>query len=342
MREEPGVPTTAITECLRQEYALTITQIEFLPLGADRNTAVYRAVSDEAVPYFVKLRSGGFDETTVVVPWMLYQQGVSQIIPPIPTRSQRLWARLGDLRLIVYPFVEGRQGYEREITSQHWVELGRALRGIHSAALPPAITMRVPRETYAPRWRDIVRRVQQEISGASYEDAVSADFVRLLKLRAREISALVSGAEQLGAVLREQPADFVLCHADIHAGNMLIGADDALHIVDWDTLVFAPKERDLMFAGAGLGGGWHPPDREEALFYQGYGHAEINPVALVYYRYERIVQDIAEYCDQILSTDAAAGAEDRSEGLRQLTSQFMPGQVVEIALRSQRNLPREP
>ncbi len=32
---------------------------------------------------------------------------------------------------------------------------------------------------------------------------------------------------------------------------MLIDANDALYIVDWDNPILAPKERDLMFIGGG-------------------------------------------------------------------------------------------
>jgi len=64
---------------------------------------------------------------------------------------------------------------------------------------------------------------------------------------------------------------FILCHADIHAWNLLIDVNGRLYIVDWDTLIFAPKERDLMFVGAGLGGNGHSLQEEETLFYQGYG-----------------------------------------------------------------------
>jgi hypothetical protein len=52
-----------------------------------------------------------------------------------------------------------------------------------------------------------------------------------------------------------------------------------------------------------------------------------------------IVRDIAEYCDEILLTEP--GGENRAQGLRQLSLQFEPGQVVDMALRSEQFLPRE-
>ena len=124
-----------------------------------------------------------------------------------------------------------------------------------------------------------------------------------------------------------------VCHSDIHAWNLLIDGNDHLYMVDWDNPIMAPKERDLMFIGAGLfSAGDHTPQEEETLFYQGYGETQINAVALAYYRYERIVQDIWEFGKQLLLTDA--GGEDREQALHYLVSNFLPNSTIEIAYAS--------
>ena len=122
-------------------------------------------------------------------------------------------------------------------------------------------------------------------------------------------------------------------------GNVLATTDGAIYLVDWDNPILAPKERDLMFVGGGLGGGGHTPEEEVALFYQGYGQTSIDSVALAYYRFERIVQDIAAYCEQLLLSDE--GGDDREAGLRQLTSQFLPNNVIDLAYQSEKFLPAE-
>jgi spectinomycin phosphotransferase len=106
-----------------------------------------------------------------------------------------------------------------------------------------------------------------------------------------------------------------------------------LYLVDWDNPILAPKERDLMFFGAGMSADW-PGGREEALFYQGYGETAVTHEALVYYRYERIIQDIAEFCKQLLLSDA--GGDDREQAYAYLTSSFEPGGVLEAAQESER------
>ncbi|WP_394355812.1 phosphotransferase family protein [Candidatus Trichorickettsia mobilis] len=51
----------------------------------------------------------------------------------------------------------------------------------------------------------------------------------------------------------KKPLEYILCHTDIHGWNLLIDKDGALYVVDWDTLIFAPIERDLMFIGTSIG-----------------------------------------------------------------------------------------
>ena len=53
---------------------------------------------------------------------------------------------------------------------------------------------------------------------------------------------------------------------------------------------------------------------------------------MAYYRYERIVEDIAVYCEQLFLSDE--GGEDREQSLRYLASNFLPNNTIEIAYNS--------
>jgi spectinomycin phosphotransferase len=330
MLEKPDVPDEKLIACLRDDFGVRVTEIAFLSLGYDVNTAVYR-VTDGATPYFLKLRSGDFDEATIAIPRFLYDRGISAIIPPIPTRDGRLWTRMDAYAVVLSPFVAGRNGWDQPLSDHQWVDFGSALRGLHTANVPASLTQHVPHETYTPHWRDMVREFQARAEDTAFANPVATRTTAFLRDNHDRITDLVGRAERLGDALRAQPRPNVLCHADIHAGNVLLATDSALFIVDWDTLLFAPKERDLMFIGGGIGGVWQSP-REETLFYQGYGQTEVDPMAIAYYRYERIVEDIAAFCEQLLLTNE--GGADREQSLRYLTSSFLPGAEMDIAYQS--------
>jgi len=50
---------------------------------------------------------------------------------------------------------------------------------------------------------------------------------------------------------------------------------------------------------------------------------------MAYYRYERVIEDLAAYAEQLLLTDEGGG--DRDEAYRRFTGNFEPGQTIEIA-----------
>jgi len=140
MLEKPELEDKKIINCLKTEYGLYVEKIAFLPLGVDLNTAVYRVVTNDETVYFLKLRSGEFHEASVAVPKYLSDLGVKQIIPSLTTQTGRLWAHLASFNVILYPFVEGHNGFESNLSDKQWVEFGTALKRFHTADIPLAIT----------------------------------------------------------------------------------------------------------------------------------------------------------------------------------------------------------
>lgn len=336
MLEAPAIGHRQIADWLAEHYGLMAAESTFLALGADPDTAVYRVLADDATPYFLKLRRGHFPEATVRIPHWLTQAGMQQLIAPIPSRSGgALWAPLGAFAATLAPFVSGEAGWGVALSEAQWSTFSLALRALHTAQIPPALLRTIPRESYTARWREQVRTALRQTETPASGDPAAAGLAQLLRERRRSVEQLVGRAELLAGVLLRQPPELCLCHGDIHAGNLLIDTAGRLYIVDWDTLLMAPKERDLMFIGAGIGGMWDS-DGEAERFYQGYGAAAIDPTALVYYRYERIVQDIAVACELLL--DSGAGGAGRITELAQLAGQFAPGSVVDIACATDRQM----
>ena len=63
---------------------------------------------------------------------------------------------------------------------------------------------------FAGRVVDVTRRSIEETAAA------------VMKANQAEISHMVARADQLGNSLRKRPVDLVLCHSDLHAGNLLM------------------------------------------------------------------------------------------------------------------------
>ncbi len=332
MLERPHIEDHTIKTCLRTEYHLSVQELAFLPVGADQNTAVFRARSGSGEDYFVKLRRADFAEIAVTLPNYLHERGNPHILAPLQTQNGRLWTQVGAYKLLLYPFIQGKDGIEAGLSAEQWVAFGAALKDVHLAKPPATLLECIPVEDFAPGWRERVQQFLSLVEGSGFSNPLAADTAALIRTHKAVISDMVRQADRFAQILTARPPGFVVCHSDIHEGNILLTGDGMLYLVDWDNPILAPKERDLMFIGGGVCGRWNQP-RQESLFYQGYGTDDkIDRDALAYYRFERILVDIAIYCEELLLSDDSG--EDRRQSYVYLKSNFDPNQTVEIAYRT--------
>ncbi len=122
---------------------------------------------------------------------------------------------------------------------------------------------------------------------------------------------------------------------------MLIDPAGRLWIVDWDQPILAPKERDLMFVtGVSAGSVVAPGVDGERWFYEGYGGGRPDPLALAYYRYEWVVQELGAWTASIF-LPPNPGEATRRDAFQHLTYLFQPGDVVEAAYLADPSFPHE-
>lgn len=299
------------------------------------HASVYKAQTHNQSSYFVKLKRGHHHDISTTIIELLCNSGIQQIIPILKTIRGQATQRIDDFTLTVSPFVDGRNGFNRDLTDDQWYTLGKVMRQIHEINVPLSIQAKISQETYSPKWRQTVRSLYSLIDSEPNGDMIAINLLTFMKQHRAAIHRLVDRAEQLAQKAQDQSPQFVLCHSDLHGGNVLIDENDTLYIVDWDDPIIAPKERDLMFIGGGVANVWNKPHEKE-FFYEGYGKTEVNMTLLAYYRHERIVEDIAEYGQQLLLTKT--GGKDRIKWYKDFVDQFEPQGVVEIAFKTDENL----
>jgi spectinomycin phosphotransferase len=326
-----------LRDCLRARYGLAVAELAFLPLGHDSSAWVYRVRTADGGTYFLKARLSVANEAGLAVPRYLHYRGVAQVVAPLPTTTGALWADAGDYALILYPFVAGATGMERGLSDQQWVDYGALLRRVHDTAVAPDLARVMRRESFAPEWAGMVRRLDEHIGARTFDDPAASALAMFWQARHGEIRALLDRAEDLGRRLAAAGPPLVLCHADIHTANVLLGDEGRVWFVDWDETVLAPRERDLMFVVGGISSKLVGP-REEALFFQGYGATAIDPLALAYYRYAWAVGDIGAYGEEAFFRPDF-GPHTKRTAADYFMGLFRPGEIVALAYASDDKVP---
>ncbi len=334
MLEPPPLSNEKIISSLHANFDINVNKLEFLPIGNDSNSWVYKVHADKE-SYFLKAKRLPIYEPSLTIPHFLKERGLHQVIAPLPSKAQDLYQTLDDFALILYPFIDGDNGMNLGLTDKQWIEYGTFLKQLHSIKLPNELSNTIQRETFIahPERLELVKEFHKMILERSHATATEKELIEFWKNRYDEIGKIISRTEELGRMLQNNKLEFVLCHADIHTANLLIDTKGNLFVVDWDGPILAPKERDLMFIGGSIA--TLAADTKEHLFYQGYGQTEINTLALAYYRYEWVIQDMGDYAWRVFHD--AMGDETKHHALRGFIGLFEASDVVDVAYATDKN-----
>jgi len=333
MHEPPQLTASVIKQTLLTHYGLSVQTLNFLPIGNDSATFVYRAFAADDKSYFLKIRSRrGFKASSVLIPSFLFDQGLAHMLRPLPTRTQALWVEVNKFVFILYPFLETHTAYDAGLSDEAWIELGKTLRQIHASPLTAELQTIVPREAYIPWRREALDKLEPIINRNDLIDSAQLALQAFWRERQTEIRTLIERSDHLASQLRQRTLSEVLCHADIHTWNVLVDESQQLWIVDWDEGMLAPKERDLMFVIGGIANGLVSPHQTQC-FLQGYGASEIDLRTLTYYRYAWAVQEMGAYAEEVFFSPESSEAA-RLEAVTQFNSIFAPGNIASIAFDS--------
>jgi len=166
------------------------------------------------------------------------------VVAPIPDAEGRVLRRLGSrFAVAVLPWVDGESfdwGYWD--TDETRSEMLALLDRLHAASVPDGLPRRewfgIPsRDALETALRDLGR----EWTGGPFAERARELLARhadLVRERLREYDERVARAPRDG---------WVLTHGEPHRGNAMRARDGRLLLVDWDTTLVAPRERDLWF-----------------------------------------------------------------------------------------------
>lgn len=321
---------------LAQAWDVHAASVVQRPAGADAGATVYQVGARDGTRWWLKCRRYAVDDTV----WQVLQHlrgplGLGEVAAPQPTRDGSPALRADGLQWTLFAYVEGQSGFEAALSQQQWQRLGDVLRRVHEARLPPSLAAGLAR----PGFDDdtAVERVGAWLRRGDARwpvpDVLAEQYLRSWRQHRRRIAEVWQHCVALRERLAPQALQRVLCHGDLHAGNLLLRADGGLCLIDWDDMMLAPRERDLMLVGAGVGGRWGRDDPPG--FRAGYGEVAVDPARLAYYRHWRILHDVQEFHDLLLEPGAAARpSTQRRHALRYMDEQFAPGNVVDSAARS--------
>ncbi|HJA92068.1 MAG TPA: aminoglycoside phosphotransferase family protein [Candidatus Eisenbergiella merdipullorum] len=203
-----------------------------------------------------------------------------RICRPIRTVEGSLFYVRGRIAGALFSYILGDAvGYGRPYTEEELRQLSALVKELHMIPGEGFADI-CPSETYELSFCDRLEQLLLRETG-QLPEAFRKEAEGERELLLGRVEALRREAEWM----KKENLPFVLCHTDIHGGNLIRDPQGKLWLIDWENVMLAPKEADLF-----------------SFCEEGYADCfckNANERALHYYLLRRDLEDVQEFLDSV-------------------------------------------
>ena len=257
--EPDDLDRAALAEALRRGWDIDAARLDYLPVGYGSHH--WEAVGAGGSRWFVSAddlraphRAGRAPDDVLATLDRAFRTavalrddaGLEFVLAPIPSDAGAVLGLLDTRYAIrVEPFVEGTAGKGGEFErTEERRRMGTLLGRLHAAS--DSVPAGLPgREDFALPGREALAEALARLDTPWVGGPFAEPVRTLLRAHAGEVCDRLSAYERLAARVRDDPRPWVVIHGEPHSSNVMRDARGGLWLVDWDTALVAPPERDL-------------------------------------------------------------------------------------------------
>jgi spectinomycin phosphotransferase/16S rRNA (guanine(1405)-N(7))-methyltransferase len=256
-----GLSDADLKEVIEQAWGIAVDSLEYRPVGFGSHHWV--ATENQGHRHFVTVdelssESRIGDEVSVLGLHLrpalaaatdLRAFGCSFVVAPITTKADDPFVQFDSYAVALFPFIEGQSFSFEESFGE--ADRERVLEVVTALHRVPIAAIRAPAaDGFVVPWLDQLDPSKPREAGPNGPHAAVAS--QLLIDNEAEIRRLIARYRTLVAQYLRDPGPVVVTHGEIHPGNVMVTPKGWV-IVDWDTVLVAPPERDLWRLAQGGG-----------------------------------------------------------------------------------------
>jgi spectinomycin phosphotransferase len=259
LAEPSDLDRAELANALERHWPLHSPELEYLPVGFGSHH--WRAVDAAGVQHFVTVDDldAGFqaspdsdvafaalERAFKTAAFLRDEAALEFVVAPLPDKEGAVIRRLSSrYSVTVSPLVAGEasQWGPWESAADRRA-MGVVLARLHATtALIPAGLPR--REDFAIPSRAVLTEALADLDDV-WGSGPYAELTRRLLAETRgELERRLNEYDELVAEVRASSEPWVITHGEPHRANVIRAPDGSMLLVDWDTTLLAPRERDL-------------------------------------------------------------------------------------------------
>jgi spectinomycin phosphotransferase len=290
----PDLSDTDVATAVARGWALTGCVATYAPLGYGSHH--WHVVDSSGARWFASVdlaEVGGSSRRLAALGAAVeaHEAGLSFVVAPLRTVADDVAVPLGDrYALALYPHVDGRSGsFSDALSREETVELVGMLAELHDL---PTSSLSLGHESFEIPGRTRLEDSLTRLADVTHWTGAYGERVRqLLTSHPDLVTSALTEHDRLVEAAGPQADRMVLTHGEPHPGNLL-RTEDGLRLIDWDTALLAPPERDLWLVDA-------RSDGRASAAYATFAGRRLQPELLARYDLAWSLADVADFVETL-------------------------------------------
>jgi hypothetical protein len=302
LTEPRDLDRSELEQVLEDRWGLRDPQLDYLPVGFGSHH--WRAIDSGGTRRFVTVDDleadfrdvpdsdsafAALDRAFRTAAALRDNAALEFVLAPLFDRGGAIILRLSNRYAItVSPLIEGASSkYGPYESSDDRRTMGAVLGRLH-AATRQAATELPRREDLALPSREVLVEALHDLDRYWDSGPFAEPTRKLLQVNVHELDRRLREYDELAGHVGESSESWVITHGEPHRANVIRDPQAGVYLVDWDTTLIAPRERDLQMVLDQDLTGWDEY-REHA------GVASLNHEAIQLYRWWWELADISVF-----------------------------------------------
>ncbi|HEX6110059.1 MAG TPA: aminoglycoside phosphotransferase family protein [Ktedonobacteraceae bacterium] len=244
-----------IRTVLLEQWHLEMKHLSFIPIGDSAYS--YRVMTHSDSSYYLKLvdqrtargcRIGAHMDFSLPLQRLVVEQHLAEVTAslPQPTINGALYAIHELFLFALYTFINGDTFADAYPMSPTLVQkISQALAALHTIQLPKDLQERSPQDSLTAPFDASLLADLASLQAITSQDALYLQRLReVVWPRREQIRAFLAHSQEYARKAHQTPVSSVACHGDAWGGNMIMSPSGQLTLLDWESAVMAPPERD--------------------------------------------------------------------------------------------------
>ena len=249
MKVDNAFDKTELLEQLSTAYGLSLKSITFFPEGED--SYGYIAVSETDEKYFAKASTSVSLISLQAASLLRHRCDIRGVVAPLETADGMLSLPWQGFNVSLFPFIEGKSQWDlwkvgKDFTDTELRQTAALLATIHDATDPVDLDCLPVAKYDLPLRNELYVVLEAAEKKMSSENKYQKQLLEALVVHRSAILQTLRRYDDLGRSASALQTSFVITHGDPTPGNLIIDAENRLHIIDWDGVSLGPVEKDLV------------------------------------------------------------------------------------------------